>query len=180
MASTCCRFFGLFLLSMTWGCVHKIHVTPAPTVAAEHTIPYSVQVIVPFLAVEGADHMPGITLFDWPAKDLQAAAVDYIQKRQTFKSAGLEPGALTLTTKAWLTMRSRGEYRYALRLESGLGPPGKPAIKSYVTEKEERGSAVRWTTASDRDPIARAVQAALDELLAQIEADASLYRKNAS
>jgi hypothetical protein len=136
-----------------------------------------VQVIVPFLAVEGADHMPGITLFEWPAQDLRSAAIDYIQSRQTFASVGDKPADLTLTVKAWLTMRSRGNYRYSLRLESDLGPPEKPPIKSYLVEKERVGSRVRWITASDQTPIAEAVQAALDDLLTQIEADHLLYRK---
>jgi hypothetical protein len=136
-----------------------------------------VQVIVPFLAVEGADHMPGIALFEWPAQDLRSAAIDYIQSRQTFAAVGDKPADLTLTVKSWLTMRSRGNYRYSLRLESDLGPPEKPPIKFYVVEKETAGSRVRWITASDQTPIAEAVQAALDDLLTQIEADHLLYRK---
>jgi hypothetical protein len=136
-----------------------------------------VQVIVPFLAVEGADHMPGIALFEWPAQDLRSAAIDYIQSRQTFAAVGDKPADLTLTVKSWLTMRSRGNYRYSLRLESDLGPPEKPPIKSYVVEKETVGSRVRWITASDQTPIAEAVQAALDDLLTQIEADHLMYRK---
>jgi hypothetical protein len=135
------------------------------------------QVLVPFLAVEGADHMPGIALLEWPAQDLRTAAIDYIQSRQTFASVGDRPADLTLTIKAWLTMRSRGNYRYSLRLESALGPSEKPPIKSYLVEKEAVGSSVRWITASDQTPIAEAVQAAMDDLLTQIEADHLLYRK---
>jgi len=72
-------------------------------------------------------------------------------------------------------MRSRGTYRYRLRLESALGPSEKPPIKSYLVEKETVGSSVRWITASDQTPIAEAVQAAMDDLLSQIEADHLLY-----
>jgi hypothetical protein len=121
--------------------------------------------------------MPGIALFEWPAQDLRSAAIDYIQSRQTFAAVGDKPADLTLTVKSWLTMRSRGNYRYSLRLESDLGPPEEPPIKSYVVEKETAGSRVRWITASDQTPIAEAVQAALDDLLTQIEADHLLYRK---
>jgi hypothetical protein len=161
------------------GCVHTIHVTPAPPVLTERSIDGSVQVTVPFIALEGADHMPGIGSFDWPAKDLQNAAIDYIRARRTFSSVGAEPATFTLTMNAWLTLRSRGLYHYRLRVESDLGPAGKPAIKSYVVEKETVGSSVRWITASDRDPIQEAVQAVLDDLLLQIEADAHLYRTTA-
>ncbi|HEX4968515.1 MAG TPA: hypothetical protein VFV44_08345, partial [Nitrospiraceae bacterium] len=136
----------------------------------------SLQVIVPFLALEGADHRPGIVLLDWPAQDLRTAAIDYIQTRQTFASVGEKPADLTLTVKAWLTMRSQDNYYYLLHLESALGPSGKPPIKSYLAEKETMGSHVRWVTASDQTPIAEAVQAALDDLLSQIEADHLLYR----
>ena len=101
---------GLLLL-LSWGCVHRIHVTPAPPAVSPDTIAQSLYVVVPFLAVEGADHMPGIALFEWPAQDLRSAAIDYIQSRQTFASVGDRPADLTLTVKAWLTMRSRGNYR---------------------------------------------------------------------
>ena len=120
--------------------------------------------------------MPGIALLEWAAQDLRTAAIDYIQARQTFDSVGDKPADLTLTVKAWLTMRSGSNYRYSLRLESALGSSEKPQIKSYLVEKETVGSRVRWITASDQTPIAEAVQAALDDLLSQIEADHLLYR----
>ncbi len=120
--------------------------------------------------------MPGITLLDWPAQDLRSATINYIQSRQLFASVSDKPADLSLTIKAWLTMRSRGNYRYSLRLESALSPSGKLPIKSYLVEKEAIGSSVRWITASDQTPIAEAVQAALDDLLLQIEADHLLYR----
>jgi hypothetical protein len=166
---------GLLLLS--WGCVHRIHVAPAPSAVSPDTIAQSLQVIVPFLALEGADHMPGIDMLEWPAKDLRSAAIDYIQSRQTFASVGDKPGDLTLTIKAWLTMRSKSNYHYKLHLESALGQPEKPPIKSYLVEKVSEGSSVRWITTSDQTPIAETVQAALDDLLTQIEADRLLYRK---
>ena len=102
--------------------------------------------------------MPGIALLEWPAQDLRTAAIDYIQSRQTFASVGDKPADLTLTIKAWLTMRSRNNYHYSLRLESALGPSEKPPIKSYLVEKETVGSSVRWITASDQTPIAEAVK----------------------
>ena len=120
--------------------------------------------------------MPGIPLLDWPAQDLRTAAINYIQSHQSFASVGDNPANLTLTIKAWLTMRSRSHYHYSLRLESSLGPSEKLPTKSYLVEKEAVGSSVRWITASDQAPIAEAVQAALDDLLAQIEADHLLYR----
>jgi hypothetical protein len=164
------------LLLFSWGCVHRIHVTPAPSAVSPVAIAHSLQVIVPFLAVEGADHMPGILLLDWPAQDLRTAAINYIQSHQSFASVSDKPADLTLTIKAWLTMRSRNHYHYSLRLESGLGPSEKLPTKSYLVEKEAVGSSVRWVTASDQTPIAEAVQAALDDLLSQIEADHLLYR----
>ena len=170
------RLFLSGLLLLSWGCVHRIQVTPAPPAVSPITIAQSVQVIVPFLALKGADHRKGITLLEWPAEDLRSAAISYIQSRQTFTSVTDKPADLTMTVKAWLTMRSSGNYRYSLRLESALGPSGKLPIKSYLTEKDAIGSSVRWITTSDQTPIAEAVQAALDDLLTQIEADHLLYR----
>lgn len=170
---------GLVLLSSS-GCVHKIHVAPSPQTEAQTTIPASAQVVVPFLSLEGADHMPGIGLLDWPAKDFHAAAIDYFAKRRTFLSVGDEPAALTLTIKVWLTMRSRGSYVYKLRLESDLGPTGELPIGSYLSEKTAIGSSVRWVTESDRGPIQQAVQEALDDLAQQIEADSRMYESKTS
>jgi hypothetical protein len=133
---------------------------------------------VPFLALEGADHRQGINLLEWLAQDLRTATIGYIQSRQTFASVGDKPADLTMTVKAWLTMRSHSHYHYSLRLESGLGPSEKLPTKSYLVEKEAVGSSVRWVTASDQTPIAELVQAALDDLLSQIEADYPLYRNN--
>ena len=115
-------------------------------------------------------------MLDWPAQDLRVAAINYIQSRQSFGLVSDKPADLSLTIKAWLTMRSRGDYHYSLRLESALGPSGTPPVKSYLVVKEAAGSSVRWVTASDQTPIAEAVQAALDDLLSQIEADHLLYQ----
>lgn len=164
------------LLLLSWGCVHRVHVTPAPSIVSPTAIAQSLQIVVPFLALEGADHRPGITLLDWPAQDLRSAAINYIQSRRSFASVSDNPADLTLRIKAWLTMRSHSNYRYSLRLESALGPSGTPPIKSYLVEKEAAGSSVRWVTASDQTPIAEAVQASLDDLLSQIEVDHLLYR----
>jgi len=164
-----------FVIPLTVGCVHKIHVAPSPPVVAQTPIPHSLRVVVSRLAVEGADHMPGITLFEWPAKDLRSATIDYIEQRRTFSSVNEEQGSFTLTIKTLLRMQSRSEYHYLLRLESDLGLSGKLPIKSYLIEKDAVGSSVRWVTASDQDPIAEAVQAALDDLFLQIEEDAGLY-----
>jgi hypothetical protein len=163
------------LLLLSWGCVHRIHVTPAPSTVSPTAIAQSLQIVVPFLAIEGADHRPGITMLDWPAQDLRVAAINYIQSRQSFALVSEQPAALSLTIKAWLTMRSHSNYRYSLRLESALGPSGTPPVKSYLVVKEAAGSSVRWVTASDQTPIAEVVQAALDDLLSQIEADHLLY-----
>jgi hypothetical protein len=147
-----------------------------PQAVSPAAIPQSLQVIVPFLAIEGADHRQGVTLLDWPAQDLRSAAIHYIESRQTFISAGEKPADLTLTIKAWLTMRSRDKYHYRLRLESALGRTEQLPTKSYLVEKEAVGSSVRWITASDQTPIAEAVQEALDDLLTQIEVDRHLHR----
>jgi hypothetical protein len=172
----CSRSFLVVLLLLSWGCVHQIQVTPAPPAVSHVTIGQSVQVIVPFLALKGADHRQGITMLEWPAQDLRSATIAYVQSRQTFTSASDAPADLTLIVKAWLTMRSSGDYRYRLRLESTLGLSGKLPIKSYLVEKEAIGSSVRWITASDQTPIGETVQAALDDLFTQIEADHLLYR----
>jgi hypothetical protein len=167
----------VWVLAALEGCTHEIHVTPAAPASLTGTIDQTLRVEVPFLHLQGADRMPGIALLEWPAADLRQAIIDYTRQRGTFLVADGDQGALTLTVKAWLWLRSREAYRYIVRLESDLGPTKKSPIKSYVVEKETVGSRIRWNTASDQDPIAAAVQAALDDVFAQIEEDAALFRK---
>jgi hypothetical protein len=121
--------------------------------------------------------MPGVALLEWPAADLRQAIVDYARQRGTFMVTDDDQGALTLTVNGWLWVRSREAYHYIVHLESDLGPTGQSPVKSYVVEKESVGSRIRWVTASDQNPIAAAVQAALDDLFTHIESDAALYRK---
>ncbi len=169
------RFLLSGLLLLSWGCVHRIHVTPVPPAVSTAPIARSLQVVVPFLAVGGADRMPGIALFEWPAQDLRSAVIGYIQSRKTFASVSDKPGDLTMTVKAWLRLRAGDRYQYKLRLETTLSHSGKQPIKSYLVERDAAGQEVRWSTASDQAPITEAVQAALDDLLTQIEADRLLY-----
>ncbi len=166
-------FFAWLSLSL-FGCLHTIHVTPEPKTVASDPIPLSMKVDVTGFALEGADHMPGIGLLEWTWQDFRQGVISYIEKRRSFRSVGTEPADVTLSLKAALVMRSRDRYLYILRLEAALSSAKNPAIASYVIETRAVGSFVRWITASDRDPINRALQEALDELLTKIEADRSL------
>ena len=116
-------------------------------------------------------------MLDWPVKDLRQAVIAYARQRRTFTEVNDDHGDFTLTVQAWLWLRSREAYRYIVHLESDLGRTSQPPIKSYMVEKETVGSRIRWATASDQDPIAAAVQAALDELFDHIEQDAALFGK---
>ena len=108
--------------------------------------------------------MPGIALLEWPAQDLRSAAIDYIQSRQTFASVGDKPADLTLTIKAWLTMRSPNNYHYTLRLESALGPSEKPR-SSLIWWKKKRLDQRSVDHGFRSDSHCRNSQAALDDLL---------------
>jgi hypothetical protein len=153
------------------GCVHKIHVAPEPDRVASQPIPLSVKIEVPWFELEGADHMPGITLLEWQWQDFRQAAIDYIAKRRTFRAVGTDTGDLTLSLKSKLAMRYREVYLYRMRVDATLGSSKNPTSKTYVGEGEAQGSSVRWVTASDQDPTNEAVRLALDDLLAKIEAD---------
>ena len=128
---------------------------------------------MPFLAIEGPDHMPGITLLEWPVKDLRQTTINYFTQRQTFASIGTDPAELQLVVKAWLTLRAPDRYLYNVHLEAiFLFRAG--ALKTYAAEGEALGSSVRWTTASDQEPIADATIQALRSLASQIEQDRDL------
>lgn len=164
---------GLWMLSLFTGCVHRIHVSPIPNTTASHPFPFDVRVEVPFVALEGADHMPGIVLLEWSPEDLRDGIISYIQKRGTFASVGSDGGTIILTVKTWLTLRAPDDYVYHLHFEGDLGKLNEPPMGSYVASAKATGSIVRWVTASDREPIQSAANQALDNLFSQIEADRS-------
>jgi len=116
-----------------------------------------------------------MTLLEWPQHDVKDAIVQYVQQRGTFTSISTDPADLSLhlTTKLMLTSR-QNRYHYRIHLQAEMHE-ATHLTKSYRAEQEVAGSFVRWTTASDRDPIHNALQLALEELLQQIETDQSLY-----
>ena len=162
------------------GCVHRIHVAPPSNNPATMAIPAGAQLDVPFLAIEGADHMPGIPMLDWPAKDLRQAAIHYFAERQTFRAVGPDPADRRLVVKAWLTLRAPERYLYRVHLEADLSYSGQATFKTYAAEGEAMGSSVRWITASDQEPIEEATSQALQQLAAQIEQDRDFILKSTS
>ncbi len=160
------------------GCVHRIHVVPPVSETTTSPLPFSAQLEMPFLAIEGADHMPGIPLLEWPVKQLRQTTVDYFTQRQTFTAIGTEPADMRLEIKAWLTLRAPDRYLYRVHLESDLSFSGQAPLKAYAAEGEALGSSVRWVTASDQEPIGEATAQALRSLAVQIEQDRDLVIKN--
>lgn len=167
----CILLLGLTTLS---GCTHRIEVHPLPSHPAGTSIPRSLQLIVDGLTIQGADHMPGITLLEWTPRDFSRAVLHYIRQRGTFTSVSGDPADLAMKLTGRLSMVSRGPYVYHIRLHADMGTATDP-IKSYDVERSATGSSVRWVTASDRDPIEAALQLALEDLLTNIESDGSLY-----
>ena len=159
------------------GCVHRIHITPPAGDTTTAPLPVSVQLDMPFLRIEGADHMPGIPLLEWPAKELRQTTIEYFAQRQTFRAIGTEPAEMRLTVKAWLTLRAPDRYLYRVHLESDLSFSGQSPLKTYAAEGESFGPSVRWTTASDQEPISEATAQALRNLASQIEQDRDLVIK---
>lgn len=114
-------------------------------------------------------------MLEWSHLDLTLAVLGYLQERGTFVSVSPEPADLTLRVVTKLTLTSRsGLYRYRIGLQADMSE-GVRLIKSYRAEHTATGSSVRWVTASDRDPIKIALQAALEDLMRQIEADRPIY-----
>ena len=171
------RLFLLLILLpvVLTGCVHRIEVRPIPSNHAATTIPRSLQVVADAPLLEGADHRPGIALFTWPHEDLEGAVTRYATHRGTFRSVSTDHAELKLqlTTKLALSSR-RGRYHYQIRLQATMHEQ-EHLVKTYLAEATVAGSLARWVTASDRDPIESALQAALDDLFNQIEADNSLH-----
>ena len=165
----------LALCTIGMGCVHRIQVTPLPTSVSSITIPRTLQAVIGPIAMEGADHRPGIALLEWSHLDLKQAVLRYLQQRGTFTSVSPDPATLTLrvATKLRLTSRS-GLYHYRIVLHAEVSEEDR-LMKSYHAEHTAAGSSVRWVTASDRDPIETALQGALEDLMRQIEEDGAIY-----
>jgi hypothetical protein len=157
------------------GCVHRIQVAPLPTSASSIIIPRTLQAVISPIALEGADHRPGIALLEWSHLNLNQAVLRYLQQRGTFASVSPDPADLTLrmTTKLMLTSRS-GLYRYRIVLQAEMSDADR-LLKSYRAEQTAVGSSVRWVTASDSEPIETALQGALENLMRQVEADRPIY-----
>ena len=165
----------VLILIISAGCVHRIEVNPLPTSSATATIPRSLQLTVSALALEGADHRPGIILLEWPTHNLSQAIMRYARERGTFSSVSPNSADLGLRIRAKLALASRqGRYHYQIQLQ-GETSQGDQPVKDYVAERTVAGSMVRWMAASDRDPIEAALQLTLDDLFGWIEADRSLY-----
>lgn len=165
----------LGLMIVLSGCTHVIEVHPLPARSAHTTIPRSLRVVLSSLTVQGADHMPGITLLEWRPRTLAPALIHYIRERGTFPSVSADSGELTLAITTKLAMTSRAQYLYRITLQAEMRDAARGVIKTYLAERTAPGSTVRWITASDREPIEAALQTALDDLLSQIETDRLLY-----
>ncbi|MDK2741613.1 MAG: hypothetical protein NDI90_01785 [Nitrospira sp. BO4] len=147
-----------------------LQATPSST-----TIPRSLQALVKPISTEGADHRPGITMLEWPNRDVSQAIFGFLQQRATFTSVSSDPADLTLVIATKLSLSSRQNlYHYRISLQAEMSKAAKP-MKSYLVEQTAVGSSVRWVTASDRAPIAAALQLALEDLMGKIEADRLLY-----
>lgn len=165
----------LALSTVSTGCVHRIQTNPLPNGPSPVTIPRSLQVIVSPVSLEGADHRPGITLLEWPQRDVNQAIIRYVQERGIFTSVSADRSDLTLSTTTKLALSSRqNRYHYRIRLQAEM-KEGDRIIKAYAIEQVVVGSSVRWTTASDRIPINTALQQALGELTSEIGSDQLLY-----
>lgn len=165
----------VLLLIVSTGCVHRIQVNPLPAGLAATTIPRSIQIVVGPPALEGADHRPGIILLEWPPQDLRQAIIRYAEQRGTFGSVLTDNAEFTLRMTTKLVLASRqGRYHYHIRLQAEMSDADR-LVKTYLAEGSAAGSLARWVTASDRDPIESALQRALDDVFAQIEADRTLY-----
>jgi hypothetical protein len=157
------------------GCVHRIQVRPLPASVSSITIPRTLQALVSPVAMEGADHRPGIALLEWSHLDLKQAVLRYLQQRGTFTSVSPDPADLTLRVATKLRLTSRSSlYHYRIVLHAEVREKDR-LIKSYYAEHTATGSSVRWVTASDRDPIEAALQGALEGLMRQIEEDGAIY-----
>lgn len=164
---------GLCVTGM--GCVHRIQVTLLSVSASSITIPRTLQTVINPISMEGPDHRPGIALLEWSHLDLKQAVLRYLQQRGTFTSVSPDPADLTLRVATKLTLTSRsGLYHYRIGLQAEMSE-GTRLIKSYRAEQTAAGSSVRWVTASDRAPIETALQAALEDLMRQVEADGPIY-----
>lgn len=172
------RTFNVLLLALcvaVAGCVHRIQVAPLPTSPSSVNIPRTLQTVISPISMEGPDHRPGIAFLEWSHLDLKQAVLRYLQQRGTFASVSPDPSDLTLRLATKLTLTSRsGRYRYRIGLRAEMSE-GTRLIKSYRAEHTAIGSSVRWVTASDRDPIETALQAALEDFMKQVEADRPLY-----
>ncbi len=185
----------LLVCSGLTGCA-KLTLDPTPVVPTRHPIPYSASIKLTHVA--SYDLEPGSSLLadpnlqnhvvgatrgiDFAKQDWQNSILAYLNARQTFTRVVQEgQGDLDLALRITIFVDPgalfQHNYVYIARAEADLSkPPTRLTRAKYSGFGKAAGEVSRSGPEDDREPVNRAVHAALNDLFATLETDARLPR----
>jgi hypothetical protein len=184
-----------FLCVCVWltGC-ESVPFDPTPVVPTKNPLPYSASVKLTHVA--SYDLEPGSSLLadpnlqnhvvgvssgtNWAKQEWQKSIVTYLDTRQTF-SRVVEEGrgeldlALRITIYVDPGALFQHSYVYIARAEAAVSkPPSNLTRARYSGFGKAVGEVSRSGPQDDREPVNRAVHAALNDLLGKLETDTRL------
>jgi hypothetical protein len=186
---------SMLLLACSWftGCT-KLTFDPTPVVPTKNPLPYSASVNLTDLA--SYDLEPGSSLLadpnlqnhvvgatqgiDWAKQDWQKSILTYLDTRQTFSRVVQEGrGELDLTLRITIFVDPgalfQHSYIYIARAEAAVSkPPSGLTRAKYSGFGKAVGEVSRSGPEDDREPVNRAVHAALNDLFGKLETDPRL------
>lgn len=181
------------LIGLLAGCA-TIPFDPAPVVPTKHQLPYSVRLklgpLGAFMVEPGATMIadPGlqnhvlspVDSLVSPRERWEAAILQYVTARQTFRRL-IKEGTADLDLELWGTIYidpSRAfdfNYIYAARVDALLKDPRNGRLlTSYSGFGKAVGEVARGGKDDDKQPVNRALHAALNDLFGKMEHDRRL------
>ncbi|MDO9116491.1 MAG: hypothetical protein Q7U39_00915 [Nitrospira sp.] len=184
----------LFVLGCGLAACNHISLDPAPVVPTAQPLPYSARVelteVGAYLVQPGAtmiadprlqNHVTGkLPSVDRAKPQWEQAVLEYLAARKTFRQVVTEgPADLSMTLRVLIYVDPGVSFKfnhvYVATIEGALRDPRNGrALIEYAGKGKAIGEVSRGGTDDDRDPINRAVRAALNDLFEKLERDKRL------
>jgi hypothetical protein len=188
------RLIALFVLVCGLTACNHIMLDPTPVVPTRQPLPYSARIQLTdmgaYLVQPGATMIPDPRLQNYVTGKLPSldrakpqwaqAVLDYLATRKTFRQAVKEgPADLLMTLRVFVYVDPSVSFKfnhvYVAKVDGALRDPRNGrALIEYVGKGKAFGGVIRGGKDDDREPINRAVRAALNDLFGKLERDQRL------
>lgn len=188
------RLLALFVVGWSLSACNQILLEPTPVVPTKEPVPYSARVSLTDVGAYLVD--PGATMLPDPAlqnhvtgklpsverakPEWEQAIFAYLDSRKTFRQIVKDsPADLLMTLQVFIFIDPSVSFKfnhiYVAKVDGALRDPryGRILIE-YVGKGKAVGEVSRGGKEDDREPINRAVRAALNDVFGQLERDKRL------